>query len=94
MDKNIKKLISKFDKPKKSNDKKKKCLTGDDLAFEKFGLFQRIPYRPPKPPKAVGFLEKMGCFVINYNTRYLEIDPMVGSFRKFNNIEDYPNIPK
>ena len=96
-DKNITKLIGKYDKPRKSEDKLKKKspqLKPDDILFQKFGLSKKIPYRPPKPPKAIGYLEKMGTFIFNYNRRFLEVDPIVGSFRRFKNLEDYPNIPK
>ena len=69
-------------------------MNGDDLEFQKFSFHKQIPYRPPVPPKAIGFVEKMGNFVINYHSRFLEIDPTVGSLRRFKRIEDYPNDPK
>jgi hypothetical protein len=93
-DRNIKKLISKYDKPKKTADKKKtRSQIEESKEMEKFGFLKKLTYRPPKPPKTVGYLEKMGTFVINFNKRYVEIDPIIGSFRRFKTIQDYPNNP-
>lgn len=93
-DRNIKKLISKYDKPKKTADKKKTKSQLEELKeMEKYSFLKKLTYRPPKPPKTVGFLEKMGTFVINFNQRYVEIDPIIGSFRRFKTIQDYPNNP-
>jgi hypothetical protein len=90
-DRNIKKLISKFDKPKKISEKKRKSMIDDSL--DKFSFLKKLSYRPPKPPKTVGFIEKMGTFIINFHQRYIEIDPIIGSFRRFKTKEDYPNDP-
>jgi len=93
-DRNIKKLISKFDKPKKTIDKKKsKSQLEESKDLEKYPFLKKITYKPPKPAKTVGFLEKMGTFVINFHKRYIEIDPLIGSFRRFKTFEDYPNNP-
>lgn len=54
---------------------------------------KKIDYKPPKPPKTVGYVNKMGSFVFNFHKRYLEIDPIVGSFRRFKIFQDYPNNP-
>jgi len=87
-------LISKFDKPKKPIDKKKsKSQIEESKDLEKYTFLKKISFRPPKPPKTVGFIEKMGSFVINFNHRYIEIDPIIGSFRRFKIKEDYPNNP-
>jgi hypothetical protein len=87
-------LISKYDKPRRLQDKKRKYINGVDLEFQKFNFYKQIPYRPPIPPKAVGFVEKMGNFIINYYSRYIEIDPTIGSLRRFKKLNDYPNDPK
>ncbi len=93
-DRNIKKLISKYDKPKKAIDKKKtKSQIEDSKNIEKYSFIKKLSYKPPKPPKTIGYLEKMGTFVINFHKRYIEIDPIIGSFRRFKSIEDYPNKP-
>ena len=93
-DRNIKKLISKYDKPKKSAEKKKtKSQLEDSRDLEKYSFLKKLTYRPPRPPKTVGFLEKMGSFVINFHNRYVEIDPIIGSFRRFKTFQDYPNNP-
>lgn len=93
-DRNIKKLISKYDKPKNIADKKKtKSQIEESKEMEKFSFLKKLTYRPPKPPKTVGYLEKMGTFVINFHKRYVEIDPIIGSFRRFKTIQDYRNNP-
>jgi len=93
-DRNIKKLISKYDKPKKAIDKKKtKSQIEDSKNIEKYSFIKKLSYKPPKPPKTIGYLEKMGTFVINFHKRYIEIDPIIGSLRRFKSIEDYPNKP-
>ena len=48
---------------------------------------------PPKPPKTLGIVEKMGKFLFNYNERYIEVDPSLGIFRRFQSKKDYPNNP-
>lgn len=91
-DRNIKKLISKFDKPKKATDKKKNN-TEENKELEKYSFLKTLSFRPPKPPKTVGYISKMGNFLINFNRRYIEVDPIIGSFRRFKTIQDYPNDP-
>lgn len=91
-DKNIKKLINKFISPRKSGDKKK--LSEDDIEIAKFHIGKQIPFRPPRPTKAIGFLEKAGNLMFNYNSRFLEVDSIVGSLRRFKCEEDYPNKSK
>lgn len=93
-DRNIKRLISKYDKPKKAAEKKKtKSQIEESKELEKYSFLKKLNYRPPKPPKTVGYLEKMGTFVINFHQRYVEIDPIIGSLRRFKTIQDYPNNP-
>ena len=93
-DKNIKKLINKFNKPKKCNEKKKKTPIEEEKELEKFEFYRDIPFKPPKPPKIIGYLEKMGNLIFNFRSRFIEIDPIFGSLRRYKYIEDYPNNPK
>ena len=48
---------------------------------------------PPRPPKTLGKVKKMGKFLFNYNERYIEVDPSLGIFRRFESKNDYPNNP-
>lgn len=93
-DRNIKRLISKFDKPKKNEEKRKtRSQLEETKEMEEYSFLKKLSYKPPRPPKTVGYLEKMGTFVINFLHRYVEIDPIIGSFRRFKTIQDYPNNP-
>lgn len=49
---------------------------------------------PPKPPKTCGFMEKMGLMIFNFNLRFIELDALEGTFKRFKNLEDYPNKPQ
>lgn len=86
-DKNIKKLINKLDKPKT----KKRSKTLEFL--EKYNFVKQLEFLPPKPPKAVGYVEKMGKFVFNFHTRYIEIEPTIGCFRRYKQQSEYPSNP-
>jgi hypothetical protein len=57
---------------------------------DKYSFLKVLDYTPPKPPKVFGYLEKMGKLVINFNKRYVEVDPIVGSMRRFKSHIDYP----
>lgn len=48
---------------------------------------------PMKPSKVVGSIHKMGRFLLNYYKRYLEIDPVFGSLRRFERKSLYPYQP-
>lgn len=91
-DRNIRKLINKFDKPKTKIKKEKNGYNREE-DIGKYSILKGIEFIPPRPPKALGYIEKMGKFIFNYHSRYLEIDPSVGSLRRFKKIEDYPNNP-
>ncbi len=59
----------------------------------KYSILKCIEYTPPKPPRALGYIDKMGGFIINFNLRFIEIDPIVGSFRRYLCRADYPLNP-
>lgn len=88
-DKNIKKLINKFEKPKKL----KKDKTRGNSIVEKYSFLRNLPFTPPKPPKTNGYVEKMGKLLINFHKRYIEVDATVGSLRRFENISGFPLNP-
>ena len=89
-DKNIKKIINKYDKPAPS---KKRDKSQKTLDLSKYSILRSIEYTPPKPPKAQGYIEKMGKFIINFHLRFIEVDPIVGSFRRYKTKADYPSNP-
>jgi hypothetical protein len=82
-DKNIKKLIYKFTSPRKQSVKKLKEPT----------FIKNLVYMPPRPPTIIGIVQKQGKFAINFNSRFIEIDPIVGSMRRFRKESDFPNNP-
>ena len=86
-DKNIKKIINKYDKPAP----RKRDKASKEIDFTKYGIFKSIEYIPPKPPKVKGYVEKMGKFIINFSERFIEIDPIVGSFRRYKSQSYYPS---
>lgn len=85
-DKNIKKLINKFTNPHKKISNKR--LQNRELTFIK-----NLSFVPPRPPRITGKVEKMGNLALKYNLRFIEIDPIVGSLRRFKNFKDFPNNP-
>jgi len=85
-DKNIKKLINKFEKPAKKINKSK---THD---IDKYSFLSNL-FLPPKPPKSLGFVEKMGTLVLNFHYRFIEVDPVIGAFRRYKTKENYPTNP-
>lgn len=86
-DRNIKKLINKLEKPRRTKRKT------NELGIDKFSFLKGLGFIPPKPPKSLGFLQKMGKFVFNFHDRFVEIDPIVGSFRRYKQKADYPSNP-
>jgi hypothetical protein len=89
-DKNIKKLINKFDKPRTKEKRITSAKKEELKESDKYSFLKVLDYTPPKPPKVFGYLEKMGKLVINFNKRYVEVDPIVGSMRRFKSHIDYP----
>lgn len=49
---------------------------------------------PPKPPKCIGFMEKMGLMIFSFNMRLIELDALEGSLKRYKKKEDYPNKPQ
>lgn len=85
-DKNIQRLINKLTKHKK--------ISNEELVDTgKFTFLRNFSFIPPKPPKTLGFIEKMGKFIFNFNVRFIEVDALGGSFKRYKRYEDYPNSP-
>ncbi len=84
-DRNIRKLINKLDKPKKL-----KRLKTNEFDAQKYTFLKTLEFTPPKPPKVLGRVEKMGKFVFNFHDRFIEVDPVIGSFRRYKLKSDYP----
>ena len=53
-------------------------------------LYKKNYFTPPKPPKTIGFLEKRGQIIPLYKTIFVEIDPILGHFKKFKGNKYYP----
>ena len=94
-DKNIIRLIEKT-----VNVKKQKILNENNNNpntnnndIKNYSFLKHFSFIPPKPPKTFGFIEKMGQFIFNYNLRFIEVDALGGSLKRYKNYEDYPNSP-
>ncbi len=88
-DRNIRKLINKFDKPKIKLKREKT----KDFELDKYSFLANFEFMPPRPPKTLGFVQKMGKFVINFHDRFIEVDPVIGAFRRYKLKSDYPSNP-
>lgn len=84
-DKNIIKLFNK---------KIKKKLALREAETSSYEILRNLTFIPPKPPKTLGFIQKMGMFVFNFNLRFIEIDAIGGSLKRYKNYKDYPNTPQ
>ena len=56
-------------------------------------VLKNIEFMPPKPPKAIGYVEKIGNLLPIYRMRYLEVDPFVGTIKRYKSVRDYPRNP-
>ena len=98
-DKNVKNLLYKLLNPKKRRDSKKKATVKASNTIsvnkvennDKFDFIKSLPFIPPKPPKTIGYTDKMGKLFFNYKNRFIEVDPFVGCFRRFVNKDEYNN---
>ena len=86
-------MINKFDKHIRNSERKDKSVTNITRDIDKFSFLKLLDYTPPRPPKAFGNLEKMGSLIVNFHSRYIEVDPVIGSFRRFASRDDYPTNP-
>jgi ankyrin repeat protein len=89
-DKNIRKLINKFDNPKKTERKTK----NKDEDKNKYSMLRIVNYLPPVPPKTTGMVDKMGKFVLYFHQRILEVDAVEGIMLRFKNQTNYPSNPQ
>ena len=85
-DNNIKKLLVKS--MIKSPNFKNENLNNINLDIS---LYKKNYFTPPKPPKTIGFLEKRGQIIPFYKMIFVEIDPILGHFKKFKGNNNYPN---
>jgi hypothetical protein len=83
-------LINKFDNPRRTERKTKI----KEEAKNKYSILKIIKYLPPVPPKTMGWLEKMGKFVVNFHKRILEVDAVEGIMLRFKTQSDYPSNPQ
>ena len=85
-DDNIKKLLVKsmVKSPSFKNEDLKNINL--DISFYKKSYFT-----PPKPPKTIGVLEKRGQIIPFYKTIFVEIDPILGHFKKFKEYSYFPD---
>ena len=87
-DVNIKKLIKKCMNCHQNN----KSQERTDI-IEKYPFLKNLSFIPPKPPRTRGYIYKTSKIFASFNKRYIEIDPVFGSFRRYLKIENYPHNP-
>ncbi len=58
-----------------------------------YSFLSNFEFTPPQPPKALGFIEKMGSWIFNFNNRFIEVDPVMGAYRRYKQKSDYPSNP-
>ena len=95
-DKNVRNLLDKLLNPKKRRDSKRKATVkqANNISVvnnDKFDFIKSLPFIPPKPPKTIGYTDKMGKLFFNYKNRFIEVDPFIGCFRRFVNKDEYNN---
>lgn len=59
----------------------------------KYTFIEILRFLPKRPSKATGIIRIMGGLIFNYNKRYIELDPHIGSLRIFKKKTDYPHSP-
>ena len=84
-DNNIKKLLVKS--MIKSPDFKNEDL--DNINID-ISLYKNSCFTPPKPPKTIGHLEKRGVIIPFYSRIFVEVDPILGTFKKYKSKHNYP----
>lgn len=86
----IKRLINKYTLFKSNLNKERERICNQ---FEEITFNSKFKFLPEKPSKTIGNIKKRGYFYFNYNQRFIEIDPIQGSIRRYRNIKNYPNDP-
>ena len=57
-------------------------------------LVEKNNFKPPKPNKTIGFVEKIGQWLPTFKLRLIEIDPTLGYMKRYKSKDDYPFYPK
>jgi len=82
-DRNIKKLIKKYFK----------CKNNSLNDENKYPFLKLLPFIPPKPSKTRGPIQKTSRYFASFKNRFIEVDPIIGSFRRYAAIDQFPNNP-
>ena len=72
----------------------KKIKEKEEQNISNYQFLRNLSFIPPKPPKTLGFVQKMGMFIFNWNLRFIEVDAVQGSLKRFKCYKDYPNMPQ
>ena len=92
-DSTIKKLLSKLLINTSKLSSTSSSQTNSSTFGKDFPFLKNIEFMPPKPPKAIGYVEKIGNLLPIYRMRYLEVDPFVGTIKRYKSVRDYPRNP-
>ena len=92
-DSTIKKLLSKLLINSSKLSSTSSSQTNSSTFGKDFPFLKNIEFMPPKPPKAIGYVEKIGNLLPIYRMRYLEVDPFVGTIKRYKSVRDYPRNP-
>lgn len=92
-DSTIKKLLSKLLINSCKLSSTSSSQTNSSTFGKDFPFLKNIEFMPPKPPKAIGYVEKIGNLLPIYRMRYLEVDPFVGTIKRYKSVRDYPRNP-
>ena len=92
-DSTMKKLLSKLLINSSKLSSTSSSQTNSSTFGKDFPFLKNIEFMPPKPPKAIGYVEKIGNLLPIYRMRYLEVDPFVGTIKRYKSVRDYPRNP-
>lgn len=92
-DSTIKKLLSKLLINSSKLSSTSSSQTNSSTFGKDFPFLKNIEFMPPKPPKAIGYVEKIGNLLPIYRMRYLEVEPFVGTIKRYKSVRDYPRNP-
>ena len=59
----------------------------------KYPFLKNLVYKPPKPPKTKGNIYKISRFLAKRKKRFIEVDPVMGSLRRYESFQKFQSNP-